>query len=390
MRVRPGIEVLLQKERKSLSGARVGAVVHPASVLADLSHTADALFNVRDFKLVALFGPQHGARGDKQDNMVESEFYLDPATALPVHSLYGKTRYPTEEMLKGLDVLVFDLQDVGTRVYTFIHTMAYCMQACAQHNKKMIVLDRPNPIGGQLTEGNLLELEYRSFVGLYPIPMRHGMTVGEMALLLNSAYRIGCDLSVVPMEGWTRSMWFDQTGLPWIMPSPNMPTLDSATVYPGTVLVEGTCLSEGRGTTRPFEFVGAPFIRSQPFAHYLNELGLAGVHFRPACFLPTFQKWAGTLCGGVQIHVRSRELFEPYLAGIAILAAAKSMYPQDFQWRRPPYEYEYEKMPIEILCGGKNVPRLIDGGASLREIKETWQDELNGFREKRAPYLLYR
>jgi uncharacterized protein YbbC (DUF1343 family) len=390
MRVRPGIEVLLKNKKKLLGGARIGAVVHPASVLADLTHTADALFDAGGFKLAALFGPQHGARGDKQDNMVESEFYLDPGTGIPVHSLYGKTRHPTEEMLGDIDVLVFDLQDVGTRVYTFIHTMAHCMEACGQHKKKMIILDRPNPIGGLLVEGNVLEMEYRSFVGRYPIPMRHGMTVGELALFLNSEYRIGCDLDVVPMEGWSRSMWFDQTNLPWILPSPNMPTLDSATAYPGAVLVEGTCLSEGRGTTRPFEFIGAPFIQAHNFARHLNSLGLQGAFFRPACFLPTFQKWAGTLCGGLQIHVLSRELFEPYLAGIAVISAARSLYPQEFQWRRPPYEYEYEKMPIEILCGGKGVPHLIDIGASPEQIRESWQEEVVSFTKRRAPYLLYR
>jgi len=389
MKVTPGIEVLLKNRKKLIRGARVGAVVHPASVLPDLKHTADALFDADGFNLVALFGAQHGARGDKQDNMIESEFYTDPRTGLPVHSLYGKTRHPTEEMLHDIDVLVVDLQDVGTRVYTFIHTMAHCMEACAQHKTKMIVLDRPNPIGGLLVEGNLLEMEYRSFVGLYPMPMRHGMTIGELALFLNSEYRIGCDLSVAPMEGWRRSMWFDQTGLPWILPSPNMPTLDSAAVYPGMVLVEGTCLSEGRGTTRPFEFVGAPFIPPHNFARHLNSLGLKGVYFRPVCFMPTFQKWAGTLCGGVQIHLLARELFEPYLAGIAVISAAKSLYNQEFQWRRPPYEYEYEKMPIEILCGGKGIPHLIDIGASLEQIRESWQGDLVSFKKIREPYLLY-
>jgi len=253
----------------------------------------------------------------------------------------------------------------------------------------MIVLDRPNPIGGLRMEGNVLDMEYRSFVGLYPVPMRHGLTTGEMALLLNAEYGIGCDLSVVPMEGWQRSLWFDQTGLPWIFPSPNMPTLDSAAVYPGMVLIEGTCLSEGRGSTRPFELAGAPFIQPAPFARALESLGLPGVRFRPTWFQPTFQKWAGTLCGAVQIHVQARELFEPYLTGIAVISAARKLYPDEFQWRRPPYEYENEKRPIDILCGGSRVPRMIDQGASIGEIRESWQPDLEAFERQRRRYLLY-
>jgi uncharacterized protein YbbC (DUF1343 family) len=264
MTVRPGIEVLLDTKRDLIKGARVGAVVHPASILSDYRHAGDALMAAGGFELKALLGPQHGARGEKQDNMIESEFYQDPDTGLPVYSLYNETRRPTEEMLHDIDVLLFDLQDVGTRVYTFIHTMAYCMEACASLGKRMIVLDRPNPVNGRQMEGNLLDPAFSSFVGLYPIPMRHGMTTGELALFLNSEFGIGCDLAVVPMELWRREYWFDQTGLPWVMPSPNLPTLESAVVYPGTVLVEGTCLSEGRGTTRPFELIGAPSSTAEP------------------------------------------------------------------------------------------------------------------------------
>jgi len=389
MRVRPGIEVLLDERKDLVRGARVGAVVHPASVLPDLRHTADALSAADNFRMVALFGPQHGARGEKQDNMVESEFYRDPDTGLPVHSLYGETRRPTEEMLKDVDLLLFDLQDAGTRVYTFIHTMAYCMQSCARWNKRLVVLDRPNPINGRQAEGNLLDPKYSSFVGLYPIPMRHGMTTGELALFLNTEFGIHCDLTVVAMEGWCREHWYDQTGLPWIPPSPNLPTLDSAVVYPGSVLVEGTCLSEGRGTTRPFELIGAPFIDSRKYAAHLNALGLPGVWFRPSYFQPTFQKWTGTMCGGIQIHVRNRETFEPYVTGIAILSAACALYPESFAWRNPPYEYEHEKLPIEILCGSGDIPGMIRNGMSVDEIRHTWQDELTDFFRRRSPYLLY-
>jgi uncharacterized protein YbbC (DUF1343 family) len=388
-RVRLGIEVLLNDKISLTRRARVGAVVHPASVLSDLRHTADVLTESDDFRLSCLFGPQHGARGEKQDNMVESEFYRDPNTNLPVYSLYGKTRHPTEEMMRDLDVLLYDLQDSGARVYTFIHTMAYCMEACAAYSKHMIVLDRPNPINGSQVEGNLLNPEFRSFIGLYPIPMRHGMTIGEMALLINSEFGIQCELSVVRMKGWRRSYWFDDTGLPWVQPSPNLPTLDSAVVYPGMVLLEGTHLSEGRGTTRPFELAGAPYIDSRNFAAYLNKLDLPGVWFRPAYFQPTFQKWAGTICGGIQIHVKDRARFEPYLTGISIISAARALYPEKFEWRQPPYEYEYEKMPIEILCGGKEVPEMIESGASCDQIRQSWQEDVSAFFRLRKPYLLY-
>ncbi len=389
MAIRIGVEVLLKERVDLIRGKRVGLVAHPASVLPNLQNTVDVLFHEGSFCLVSLFGPQHGARGEKQDNMIESESYIDPETKLPVHSLYGQTRRPTREMLEDLDVLLYDLQDVGTRVYTFIHTMAYCMEACAQYGKHFIVLDRPNPIGGLEVEGNLLREDYRSFVGLYPIPMRHGMSVGELALLLNSEFRIGCNLSVVPMEGWKRSQWFNDTGLPWIAPSPNLPTLDSATVYPGMVLVEGTQLSEGRGTTQPFEIIGAPYIQPSRFADYLNRLQLPGVFFRPLYFEPTFQKWAGKVCGGIQVHVRDRNVFEPYLSGIAVISAARMLYRDSFRWREPPYEYEYEKLPIEILSGGPEIPRMIEQGLPMHEVRHSWQADLARFREQRKPYLLY-
>jgi uncharacterized protein YbbC (DUF1343 family) len=319
--------------------------------------------------------------------MIESEFYRDPDTNLPVHSLYGKTRRPTAEMLNDIDVLIYDLQDVGTRVYTFIYTMAYCMEACAAQGKPMVVLDRPNPVNGVQIEGNLLDPKYSSFVGLYPIPMRHGMTVGELALMFNS--EIGCDLTVVEMKNWRRDYWSDQTGLPWVQPSPNLPTLDSVIAYPGLVLVEGTQLSEGRGTTRPFEFVGAPFINSRSYAEHLNAIKLPGIWFRPAHFEPTFQKWQGKMCGGVQLHVTDREVFEPYLTGIALISAARTLYPDSFQWRDPPYEYELEKMPIEILSGSRDLSRMIENNTSLISIKESWQEDLSSFSRRRKSYLLY-
>jgi uncharacterized protein YbbC (DUF1343 family) len=389
MTVRIGAEILLSNSRSLLRGERVGLVVHPASVLPNLRHTADALMNEASLRLVALFGPQHGARGEKQDNMIESDHYRDPDTGLPVHSLYSETRRPTENMLADLDVLVFDLQDVGTRIYTFIYTMSYCMEACAEYGKRMIILDRPNPINGRQVEGNLLEPGFTSFVGRYPLPMRHGMTVGELARFFNAEFKIECDLSVVPMEGWKRADWFDQTGLPWVQPSPNIPTLDSAVVYPGMVLVEGTRLSEGRGTTRPFELVGAPYIRPRDLADRLNSQELPGVQFRPAYFEPTSQKWSGQTCGGVQIHVQDREVFEAYLTGIAVLSVIQALYPESFEWREPPYEYENEKRPIEILSGSGKIPAQIESGISPAEIRSGWQSDVARFLRQREPYLLY-
>ncbi len=389
MGVRTGLEVLVEDQKGLLSGARIGAVVHPASISRNFRHTADLLLNEKAFQLVSLFGPQHGARGEKQDNMIESEFYRDPDTGLPVHSLYGDTRRPTHEMMEDVDVLLYDLQDVGTRVYTFIWTLAYCLEACASSDRQLIVLDRPNPINGLQVEGDILDPAYSSYVGLYPIPMRHGMTVGELALFFNGEFRMGCNLKVIPMEGWNRSLWFEETGLPWVPPSPNIPTVDSAVVYPGMVLVEGTALSEGRGTTKPFELIGAPYIRPGQYASYLNGLGLPGVQFRPTYFQPTFQKHAEKMCGGAQLHVLDRDAFEPYLTGVAAITAARSLYPAHFAWRQPPYEYEYRKLPIEILCGGRRIPDLIEAGAAPDQVREAWYSDVADFHRRRKPYLLY-
>ncbi len=389
MKVQPGIEVLLQDRRSLVKGSRIGAVVHPPSVLEGFVHTVDALLGETSIELVALFGPQHGVRGEKQDNMIESGFFYDSHSGLPVHSLYGRHRAPTEAMLDGLDILVVDLQDVGTRVYTFAQTMAHCMESCAQHGKQIVVLDRPNPIGGKRVEGNLLEPKYRSFVGLYPLPMRHGLTMGELALLLNQEFEIGCRLTVVPLRGWRRSMWWDETALPWISPSPNLPTLDSATVYPGLVLVEGTELSEGRGTTRPFELVGAPFVDSHDLASQLAEYDLPGVFFRATSFQPAFQKHSGQLCGGVQIHVTDRESFHPYRTGVAVLASVRKLYPEKFRWKKPPYEYENDKLPIDVICGSATIRTGIEAEEDPMALSAAWTADLERFEQQRRPYLLY-
>lgn len=367
----------------------MGLICHPASVDTGFEHALDRFANCRHFRLTAGFGPQHGARGEKQDNMIESKDYQDPRLGIPIYSLYGAYRKPTSEMLAAVDILFCDLNDVGVRIYTFIYTMALAMQVCAEAGKRFVVLDRPNPIGGIGIEGNVLDPHFCSFVGLYPIPMRHGLTIGELARLFNQEFGIGAELDVIPMQGWNRDQWMDATGLPWVMPSPNMPTLDSATVYPGMVLIEGTMLSEGRGTTRPFEFVGAPYIDPDAFAGYLNGLHLPGVHFRPTYFQPTFQKWQGQLCGGVQVHVTNRKFLKPFLVGLAVLKAALELYPGQFQWRQPPYEYEHEKLPIDILLGTDQIRKRLEEGKDLSTIEASWQAELESFRATRGKYLLY-
>jgi uncharacterized protein YbbC (DUF1343 family) len=387
MRVHLGCERLL--ESSSLNGQRVGLVSNPASVDGELRHIADLFAQHPTATLAALFGPQHGFRSDVQDNMIETHHGQDCTRRVPVYSLYSETREPTAAMLAGLDALVIDLQDVGSRIYTFIYTMANCLIAARKHGVKAIVCDRPNPIGGADVEGPMLIRGYESFVGQYPIPMRHGMTIGELAQLFNAEFGIGADLEVITMEGWRRDMYFDQTGLPWVIPSPNMPTLDTAIVYPGTVLFEGTNLSEGRGTTRPFEIVGAPWPVAERFADAMNQARLPGVHFRPAVFEPTFQKHAKTTCAGCQIHVLDRKVFKPVETGVALIAAFRTAGPDQFAWRNPPYEYEHDKMPIDILAGSSELREQIEGGIDPRAIASSWAPTVDAFMKTRERYLLY-
>jgi uncharacterized protein YbbC (DUF1343 family) len=292
-------------------------------------------------------------------------------------------------MLEGLDAIVIDLQDVGARIYTYIYTMANCLRACARHGVRVIVCDRPNPIGGTDVEGALLVQAFESFVGQFPIPMRHGMTIGELARLFNEHFAIGASLEVVKMEGWRREMYADATDLPWVMPSPNMPTLDTAIVYPGTVLFEGILISEGRGTTRPFELIGAPWIEAESFARRMNALELPGTYFRPAVFEPTFQKHAKQTCGGCQIHVTDRKTFQPVLVGVALIAMFHQVDPARFAWRQPPYEYEHDKMPIDILAGSETLRGQIESGTSARDIAASWKTDEDAFRKLRQPFLLY-
>lgn len=382
-----GLERLLAAGR--LRGRRVGLVANPASIDRQFTHAADLLWAADGVTLSALFGPQHGFHADLQDNMIESPHALDRRRRVPVHSLYSETREPTPAMLEGLDVLVVDLQDVGTRVYTFVYTMANCLKAAAGVGLPVVVCDRPNPIGGAALEGPVLERGLESFVGLFPIPLRHGLTIGELAQLFNTAFGLGADLEIVTMSGWRREMYFDQTGLPWVLPSPNMPTLDTATVYPGAVLFEGTQLSEGRGTTRPFEICGAPRVDAERLASRLNAHRLPGAWFRPVHFEPTFHKFAGRTCGGCQLHVTDRAVFRPVLASVAWLCELRAELPNSFAWRQPPYEYEREKMPIDILAGTSALRLQVEAQEDPRRIAESWEPAVAAFAEVRKPYLVY-
>jgi uncharacterized protein YbbC (DUF1343 family) len=383
-----GIDRLLTTDRRLVEGRRVGLVCNPASINAAFRHSADLLFDDPDVTLGAIFGPQHGFRSDVQDNMIETPHARDGRRKTPIFSLYSEVREPTVEMVHGLEALVIDLQDVGTRVYTYIYTMANCMRAAARHGLRVIVCDRPNPVNGIDIEGHLLDETYTSFVGQFPIPLRHGMTIGELARLFNETFALNADLDVVTMEGWQREMFYDDTQLPWVIPSPNLPTLESAIVYPGAVLFEGTQLSEGRGTTRPFELIGAPWIDGERFADAMNARALPGAHFRPVFFEPTFQKHARQTCGGCQIHVTERDSFVPVRTAIELLDEFRRQEPSKFAWRQPPYEYEHDKMPIDILYGSPKLREAVDAGNIAPLLASAARDE-DAFKKTREPYLLY-
>ena len=356
---------------------------------ARLRHAVDLLADLRGARLGALFAPEHGLWGAAQD-LVPIAAARDPLSGLRVVSLYGDRREPTSAMLRGLDLLVIDLQDVGARYYTYQWTMALAMRACARAGVRVLVLDRPNPLGGDVVEGNVPDPAFASFVGLYPLAARPGLTLGEVARYLQRAHGLGGSVDVVAMRGWRRAMRWEDTGLSWVPPSPNMPTTDTALVYPGGCLIEGTNLSEGRGTTRPFEWVGAPWLDAHAYAEALAAERLPGVAFRPARFRPTFQKWAAQVCDGVQLHVTDRARFKPVLTGLALVAVARRLAPRAFRWRRPPYEFEHRRLPIDILLGTDRVRRALERGQSLGAIERSWQDDLARWRRRRAAVLLYR
>ncbi len=388
-RTRLGVEILLDEKIGLIKGQRVGLVCNQASVLLNLAHVADVFGELNDFELTTLFGPQHGIRGDVQDNMIETPHTIDERTGVPVYSLYSETREPTKEMLDDLDTIVFDMQDVGCRIYTFVYTMANCMRAAKKFGKNVIVCDRPNPINGVAVEGNVTETEFTSFVGQFEIPTRHGMTCGELAKLFNEHFGIGCELEVVAMEGWRREMWFEETGLPWVLPSPNIPTVDTCVVFPATVHVEGTELSEGRGTTKVFELNGAPFIDPYAWVAELEKYNFAGVAFRHAFFRPTFQKWADQTCGGLQIHIIDRDAFKPVIVGIAMIKTAYDLYTDKFEWKRDAYEYVFDKNPFDVVSGTDKIRKAIEAGVSLKQIEDGWAKESKEFGELRKKFLLY-
>ena len=387
--IRLGLEKVLIEKTSLPKNMRVGLICNQASVDHSFQHSADLLSNKADINLTALFGPQHGIRGEVQDNMIETSHSFDKITKLPIYSLYSETRQPTEEMFSKIDALVFDLQDVGCRVYTFIYTMANAMKSCAEFGKKMFVLDRPNPIGGLAVEGNMLEPGHESFVGQYPIPMRHGLTIGELAKFFNQEFDINCDLKVITMDNWAREDFFDETDAPWVMPSPNMPTVETTIVFPATVFFEGTEVSEGRGTTRPFEMVGATYIEGKEYADALASLELSGVIFRPVNFLPAFQKYAGKECGGVFLHITDRKTFEPVITGIAMIKTIYDLYPNDFSWKTMPYEYEFERNPFDVIAGTTKIREMIESRTAVEEIKSSWQTDIENFNQTRKSYLLY-
>jgi uncharacterized protein YbbC (DUF1343 family) len=403
--VKPGIEVLLASRLDLLRGRRVGLVTNPTAVDARLRSSAELLRAHPEVNLVALYGPEHGVRGDAQAGEYVP-FYRDPHLGLPVFSLYGETQRPPADMLTRIDaymreydtrhdgktveprmlesieVMVFDLQDVGTRVYTYVATMAYAMQAAAEAGIPFVVLDRPNPITGAALEGPVLRFpEYSSFIGLYPVPLRHGMTAGELARLFNARFLPRpADLTVVPMAGWRRGDWFEATGLPWVLPSPNLPSVDAAVVYPGQVMLEGTNLSEGRGTTRPFELCGAPWLDGYVLARDLNALDLPGVRFREAWFTPTFSKFAGQRCGGVQLHVRDREAFRPVLTTIALLAEVR---------RLGGDRLEFHADYFDRVLGQPSIREGLLAGVPAAVLAAEWAPELRAFAALRTEYLLY-
>jgi uncharacterized protein YbbC (DUF1343 family) len=411
-----GLDLLARSRPKWLRGRKVGLLMHPASVDARFESARSVVARLCGRNLKALYGPQHGFAGEKQDNMIESGHGRDPDLRIPVYSLYSETRSPTPAMLEDIDLLLVDLQDVGTRVYTFEWTTALALEACAAAGKEIVVLDRPNPIGGQLLEGNLIRPGYTSFVGLYPVPMRHALTLGELAALVNA--RLGAassggsvvapmrprpskdgvglhclgraDLTIVPMKGWRRRMAFDDTGLPWVLPSPNMPTLDTALVYPGQVILEGTNLSEGRGTTRPFEIFGAPYLDLKKVGKRLARRRLPGVLFREHAFEPTFHKWKGEVCRGFQIHVTDRRAYRPYLTTLAVLQDVIAEHRDAFAWKEPPYEYVTDKPPIDVLTGDPAIREALERGRDLNALARSWRAEIEAFRRESLPFRLYR
>lgn len=388
--VKTGLDLISQR-LNSYAGKKIAILAHAASVTSNLNHLVPLLIQNPKIHFSKIFSPEHGLWGNAQD-MENVAYSIDPLSQKPIISLYGRdfdSLSPKISDLHDVDILICDLQDVGARYYTFIYSMALCMSMAAKTKTKIIVLDRPNPLNGQTIEGPLLKKGYESFVGLYPLPVRHGMTIGELALYFKDQGQIDCDLEIIPLKNWNRSSYFDETGLPWVAPSPNMPTLATALVYPGACLIEATGISEGRGTTRPFEFIGAPFINAFDLADALNTIKLPGVIFRPIHFCPTFQKLADLDCRGIQIHVKNRNQFQPFLTGIALLKTIFDLYPNHFEWRNTPYEFVSKIPAIDLLYGSNELRKHLEEKTPLTKIASSWKKEVEEFKKIRRKYLLY-
>jgi uncharacterized protein YbbC (DUF1343 family) len=383
--IKTGLDILIHEQLDLLRDKRVGLVTHPAAVLPDMTNAVDALLNAR-VTLTVLFGPEHGFDGSAADGAAVGDA-VHPRTGLPVFSLYGQTKEPTPAMLTNVDVLVFDMQDVGARFYTFISTLFYTLRGAAKAGKPVIVLDRPNPINGISVEGPLVEPGLESFVGIVPIPIRHGLTCGELARYVNAEHSLGADLTVIEMRGWTREMWFAETGLPWVPTSPAMPHLSTATVYPGTCFIEGTNLSEGRGTALPFEIVGAPWFDGYELARSLEQLHLPGVHFRPLYFVPSASKHAGEHCSGAQVHVTDRNVLHPVALGLHVIAACRAQAPDRFEFLKS--SWEGRPPHLDLLTGTPRVREGLEAGRSVEAIAQEWQADVAGFEQARGRYLLY-
>lgn len=387
-KIKLGCEVMAQAPPSWLRSARLGLLANQASVAHSFEHVS-VLIRKAGGSLSCLFSPQHGFFGDKQANMIESSDAWDVSHSIPVFSLYGSVRQPSPAMLEGIDVLLIDLQDVGARIYTYGTTMGLCLEQAARVGVKVVVLDRPNPINGKDVEGNILKEDHRSFVGRYPIPMRHGLTMGELARYIVFKCGVSCDLEVISMEGWKRGDFFPDTGLPWCFPSPNMPSWETALLYPGMVLFEGANVSEGRGTTLPFQLFGAPFLDQQAMLRFLERFDLEGIFFRPVCFEPTFDKWRGELCHGFQIHITDREKVRPYRLGLALLQAFLHIHAEHFRWLPPPYEYEREKLPIAILLGNGILKQQLEEGIDPARMEKAWMQEIAVYRSDCESCFIY-
>ena len=383
-----GLEKLITDPPEYLVGKRLGLLSNPASVDGRFTHASELIHHFFPGQLKALFSPQHGFYAEKQDNMIESGHFMEPQLNIPVYSLYNDTRIPTQKMFDQIDVLLIDIQDVGTRVYTFIYTVAYCLEKAAKLKKQVVILDRPNPIGGTQIEGNILSKDYASFVGRFPIPMRHGLTIGEISQFFNQEFQIGCNLTIIPMNGWKRQMYWQDTELSWIAPSPNLPTPKSCMVYPGQVIFEGTNISEGRGTTLPFELFGAPFLDTKKIKAEADEL-IKGAFLRPVNFEPTSGKWQGNICKGFQIHVTSKKEFKPYFSSLILMQLIIKHHKNDFKFKNPPYEYEFERMPMDLILGSKTLRKRLTNLEDINLLSDQWQDELKQFKSLSGKYYLY-